>query len=105
MGRREEAVKLREAGLSCAEVGRQMGGLSKQRVSQLAKPKRARQARAKPPKVMLRAGEAAQLLGVHTNTVRRWSDQGILRAYLISTRGDRRFRRTEIEGFLRQRRQ
>jgi excisionase family DNA binding protein len=54
-------------------------------------------------KIMLRAGEAAQLLGVHTNTVRRWSDQGILRAYLISTRGDRRFRRTELESFLRQR--
>jgi excisionase family DNA binding protein len=55
-------------------------------------------------KIMLRAGEAAQLLGVHVNTVRRWSDKGILRAYYIGSRGDRRFRRMELESFLRQRR-
>jgi excisionase family DNA binding protein len=53
-------------------------------------------------KIMLRPGEAAQLLGVHINTIRRWADQGILRAYLVSARGDRRFRRVELESFLKQ---
>jgi excisionase family DNA binding protein len=38
---------------------------------------------------MLRPGEAAQLLGVHVNTVSRWSDKGILRAYYIGSRGDK----------------
>ncbi len=35
--------------------------------------------------------EAAQLLHVHTNTVRRWSDNGVVKSYRIGQRGDRRF--------------
>ncbi|MDP3052273.1 MAG: helix-turn-helix domain-containing protein [bacterium] len=54
---------------------------------------------------MLRPGEAAQLLGVHTNTIRRWADRGLLKVYIISSRGDRRFRRVELESFLKQGRQ
>lgn len=49
---------------------------------------------------MLTAGEVARLLHIHPNTVRRWSDKGIILAYRISKRGDRRFRRTDIERFL-----
>ena len=49
---------------------------------------------------MLTAREVARLLHIHPNTVRRWSDKGIIRAYRISKRGDRRFRRTDIERFL-----
>jgi excisionase family DNA binding protein len=59
----------------------------------------------RPPRETLRAGEAAALLGIHVNTLRRWAEQGKLRMYRLSDRGDRRFRRTEIESFLRQRRQ
>ena len=49
---------------------------------------------------MLTAREVARLLHIHPNTVRRWSDKGIIQAYRISKRGDRRFRRTDIERFL-----
>jgi len=49
---------------------------------------------------MLTVRQVAKLLHVHSNTVRRWSDQGILRAYRISPRGDRRYRREDIEYFL-----
>ncbi len=42
------------------------------------------------------------MINVHTNTVRRWSDQGILRTYRIGPRGDRRFRIEDIYDFLRQ---
>lgn len=49
---------------------------------------------------MLTVREVAQLLHIHTNTVRRWSDQGILRAYRIAHRGDRRFRREDVAHFL-----
>jgi len=48
---------------------------------------------------MLTVGEVAQLLHTHTNTVRRWADRGLLRAYRISYRGDRRFRRDDITLF------
>ena len=49
---------------------------------------------------LLTVREVAQLLHIHSNTVRRWSDRGIIRAYRISHRGDRRFKREDIIRFL-----
>ena len=49
---------------------------------------------------LLTARQVARLLNVHVNTVRRWNDRGILKAYRIGPRGDRRFDKAEIEGFL-----
>lgn len=48
---------------------------------------------------MLTVREVARLLNVHSNTVRRWSNQGIIRAYRINQRGDRRFRQFDITRF------
>jgi excisionase family DNA binding protein len=49
---------------------------------------------------MLTTSEVARLLNVHINTVRRWSNQGILKTYRIGSRGDRRFHRDDILNFL-----
>lgn len=43
---------------------------------------------------------AARRLGVHPNTVRTWSDQGRLPYLRINARGDRRYRREDLEHFL-----
>jgi excisionase family DNA binding protein len=51
---------------------------------------------------MLTVKDVADLLNIHVNTVRRWSDQGILKAYRITSRGDRRFRREDIFRFLQE---
>ncbi|MDD5083012.1 MAG: helix-turn-helix domain-containing protein [Dehalococcoidales bacterium] len=51
---------------------------------------------------MLTASDVARLLNVHINTVRRWSNQGILKAYRVGSRGDRRFRHEDISSFLSQ---
>jgi excisionase family DNA binding protein len=51
-------------------------------------------------KSLLTTRELARLLNVHINTVRRWSDQGILKSYRIGARGDRRFSRDDIALFL-----
>ena len=48
---------------------------------------------------MLTTSEVARILSVHINTVRRWSNQGILKSYRIGSRGDRRFRREDIASF------
>jgi len=50
----------------------------------------------KQMKPMMTVREVADLLHIHSNTVRRWSDQGIIRAYRISARGDRRFRSEDV---------
>jgi len=49
---------------------------------------------------MLTTSDVARLLNVHMNTVRRWSNEGTLKAYRIGSRGDRRFRREDIDYFL-----
>jgi len=49
---------------------------------------------------MLTVREVARLLHIHGNTVRRWSDRGLIRAYRISRRGDRRFRQEDVAHFL-----
>ena len=49
---------------------------------------------------MLTVTEVARLLHVHPNTLRRWSNNGRIRAYRITPRGDRRFKHGEIVRFL-----
>jgi excisionase family DNA binding protein len=49
---------------------------------------------------MLTPREVAELLHVHRNTLRRWSDEGRIVAYRINRRGDRRYRLQDIEHFL-----
>lgn len=49
---------------------------------------------------VLTVREVAHFLNIHVNTVRRWSDSGVLKAYRIGPRGDRRFRREDILAFL-----
>jgi excisionase family DNA binding protein len=49
---------------------------------------------------MLTVKDVAVILNIHVNTVRRWSDQGILKSYRITSRGDRRFRQQDIASFL-----
>lgn len=99
--RHDEVVKLRETGVTYAEVGHRLG-ITKQRVGQILKPKPRLQKPDLQSKVMLTTRDVAHLLGVHNNTVRRWSNKGILKSYRISSRGDRRFKREDVDDFLQE---
>lgn len=46
---------------------------------------------------LLRIKEAANLLGLHPATLRRWSDEGKLKAVRIGSRKDRRYKLEDIE--------
>ncbi|MFH1651647.1 MAG: helix-turn-helix domain-containing protein [Chloroflexota bacterium] len=52
------------------------------------------------PQRMLTVSEVAYLLHVHPNTVRLWSDRGLLKTYRLGGRQDRRFAREDINRFL-----
>ena len=45
---------------------------------------------------MLTMREACTLLNVHGNTLRRWSDRGLVRAYRLGLGQHRRFRTEDI---------
>jgi excisionase family DNA binding protein len=100
--RSAQVTSLRKAGLTYAEIGRKLG-LTRERVRQIAKAEK--KAKKKParddPDALLTTGEAAELLNVHVNTVRRWSNKGILETYRIGSRGDRRLRRRDVDKLLR----
>ena len=49
---------------------------------------------------MLTVSGAANLLGAHVNSVRRWADMGLLPCYRIGLRGDRRFSPDDVSSFL-----
>ena len=49
---------------------------------------------------VLTTKDVAVILGIHQNTVRRWSDLGLLRSFRVSQRGDRRYRYQDITSFL-----
>jgi excisionase family DNA binding protein len=49
---------------------------------------------------MLTVREVARLFHIHPNTLRRWSNDGRIKAYRITPRGDRRFKREEIRRFM-----
>ncbi len=49
---------------------------------------------------LLTVGDAAALLHVHTNTVRRWEGQGLIQAWRVGPRHDRRFLRSDVERLL-----
>jgi DNA-binding transcriptional MerR regulator len=44
--------------------------------------------------------DVSGMLGIHQNTVRRWSDMGLIRCFRVSQRGDRRYKYEDIANFL-----
>lgn len=52
------------------------------------------------PDALLTIREVSQILYISKSTLRRWSDLGIVKAYRVGSRGDRRFRPEDIAGLL-----
>ena len=50
---------------------------------------------------LMTVGQAAEVLNVHPDTLRRWCARGLLQPYRVGPRSDRRFSRSEIVRMLR----
>ena len=53
------------------------------------------------PEDMISTGAACRILCIHANTLRRWNGQGVIKAYRIGPRGDRRYRRGDVYALLK----
>lgn len=51
---------------------------------------------------LIKIKEAAEMLGVNPETLRRWDRNGKLKAVKVSIRGDRRYIKKDIERFIKQ---
>lgn len=103
MSKRDEILKLRDSGMTLEAIGERFG-ISKERVRQIIKESPSPVPR-RDFETMLTVRGAAQLLGVHINTVRRWTNSGMLPSYRLGSRRDRRLRREDVETFLEQSKQ
>jgi excisionase family DNA binding protein len=52
---------------------------------------------------LLTIRQAAEILNVHVETLRRWDKTGKFKAIKVSDRGDRRYKQEDIESFINQR--
>lgn len=52
------------------------------------------------PQTLLTVAGACKLLNVHPNTLREWSNKGLIPSYRIGQRRDRRFAMRDILDFL-----
>lgn len=49
---------------------------------------------------LLTVNDVAKWLSIHPNTVRRLGDRGAFPVYRVGSRGDRRFRLSEVQAYL-----
>ncbi len=49
---------------------------------------------------MLTTGEACRLLNVHSNTLRRWAETGMIKAHRVGTSTHRRYRKEDVAALL-----
>ena len=52
------------------------------------------------PPALLTVQDVSRILNVHENTVRRWSNQGVLKSIRLGPRGDRRYKLQDIAEYL-----
>ncbi len=102
VNRKEEAKRLRAAGLAYAEIG-DILGITRQAAWEMVR-RHPRKSRMVPLalKTILRTGDVAGILQVGRAAVRHWADQGLIPYFITSTRGDRSFNRGDIDRFLKE---
>ncbi len=97
---REQVVRLKQEGMSVASISFVIG-ISRRQVTKIVAANVKRVAKANGPQALLSTAQAARVLNLHMNTIRRWSDTGKLPSYRIGSRGDRRFKWKDIQRLLR----
>jgi len=111
MRTRDRIIELHKQGLSNAEIGRAVG-VSRQRVWEVLNPKEKKRsydisavlsAPKKARMAPMPTSSVATLLGVNPNTIRRWSNNGLIQCFRLGPRNDRRFELQHVMEMIRPR--
>ena len=62
--------------------------------------KERRKKNSETPRTLLTMREACRLLNVHSNTLRRWTATGLIKAYRVGLSSHRRYRQEDIVALL-----
>ncbi len=95
----QQIVIMRNDGLSYNKIGLRLG-ISGERVRQILTSRVEKQPETSRTTYPLTTRGLAHLLNISPNTVRRWTNDGTIKAFYINSRGDRRFREEDIASFL-----
>ena len=111
MRTRDRVIELHKRGLPNAEIGRAVG-VSRQRVWEVLNPKEKERrydisavlsAPKKARMAPMPISSVATFLGVHPNTIRRWSNNGLIQCFRLGPRNDRRFELQHVMEMIRPR--
>jgi excisionase family DNA binding protein len=91
---------MKGSGHSYATIANKLG-ISRQRTCQIIHGLKKTRKTRRTQNSLLTTSEAASLLNIHVNTLRHWSNLGILPTYRIGARGDRRFKQEDIDNLVR----
>ena len=95
----QQLISMRKDGLSYNKIGLRLG-ISGERVRQILTTRVKKQPETSRTNYPLTTRGVAHLLNISPNTVRRWTNNGTMKAFYINSRGDRRFREEDIASFL-----
>lgn len=91
MERKDRIRLMREHGMTYSHIS-DIEGISEQQVRWILNKQSA---------LALSIASAARLVGIHPNTLRRWAKEGKVKYYRVGSRGDRRFKKQDVERLLR----
>jgi len=110
MKTRDRVIALHKRGLSNVEIA-QIVGVSRQRVWEVLRPRQdnreyatsaaVRSASKKTLEAPMSVASVSALLGVHPNTIRRWSADGSISCFRLGRRQDRRFEPQSVMELMR----
>ena len=111
MRARDRIIELHNGGLPNAEIARAVG-VSRQYVWEVLNPKPEEKKRwydvsavlaapKKAPMAAMPISSVATFLGVHPNTIRRWSNKGLIQCFRFGPRNDRRFEPQHVMEMIR----
>lgn len=92
--------KLHDKGISNTDIA-QILEVPRQRVWDVLNSRKPKEGKLEKVNGLMTISEVASFLGIHSNTARRWANEGAIKVYRIGSRRDRRFRLEDVQNLIK----